>query len=122
MTTNQPSNPAPTGLRQLATRRALRSLVRRPRWFFMNLRQGPEFLRERRMDTGIEPFRRHVEPEPEAVAETLGIDAPSYERAVSDLWMPEMDPDEPLSTYNARRELLRLVGGIVKLMKPQAMV
>jgi predicted ATPase/DNA-binding CsgD family transcriptional regulator len=72
MTTNQPTNPAPTGVRQLATRRALRSLVRRPRWFLTNLRQGPEFLRERRMDTGVEAFGSHVKPEAEAVARTLG--------------------------------------------------
>ena len=122
MTTNQPSNPAPTGLRQLATRRALRSLVRRPRWFLTNLRQGPEFLRERRMDTGVDAFARHVQPEAEAVGRTLGIDPRDYERAVADLWMPEMDPDEPLSTYNARQELLRLVGGIIRLTEPRAMV
>jgi predicted O-methyltransferase YrrM len=33
-----------------------------------------------------------------------------------------MDPAEALSTYNARLELLRLVGGIVTLIKPRAMV
>lgn len=122
MNTNQPRNPAPQGIRQLATRRALRSLVRRPRWFLTNLRQGPEFLRERRKDTGVAPFRRYVKPEAEAVAAALGVEPASYDRVVADLWMPEMDPDQPLSTYNARQELLRLVGGLIKLMKPRTMV
>jgi predicted O-methyltransferase YrrM len=122
MTTNQPIDPAPQGLRQLATKRALRTLIRRPRWFFTNIRQGPEFLRERRMDTGVEPFRDYVEPEAEAVAAALGLDSAAYEAAVADLWIPEPDPDEPLSTYNAREELLRVVGGIVKLIRPRTMV
>jgi predicted O-methyltransferase YrrM len=122
MTTNQPRDPAPQGVRQLVTRRAMRSLVRRPRWFLSNLRQGPEFLRERRKDTGVGPFRRYVQPEGEAVATTLDVEPRSYEQAVAGLWMPEIDPDEPLSTYNARQELLRLVGGVIKLIKPKAMV
>jgi predicted O-methyltransferase YrrM len=122
VTTNEPSKPAPQGLRQLATRRALRSLVRRPRWFLANLRQGPEFLRERGKDTGVEPFRRHVKPEADAVALALDVDPRSYEHVVADLWTPEIDPNEPLSTYNARHELLRVVGGVIKLMKPRTMV
>lgn len=100
----------------------MRSLLRRPRWFLTNLRQGPEFLRERRLDTGIERFRQYVEPESAAVAAALEVDRADYERAVADLWMPEIDPDEPLSTYNAREELLRIVGGIVKLTRPRTMV
>jgi predicted O-methyltransferase YrrM len=122
MTTNQPLDPAPQGLRQLATRRAMRTLVRRPRWFFANLKQGPEFLRERRMDTGIDAFAEYVEPEDEAVAAALGVDRDAYATAIANLWMPEADPDEPLSTYNAREELLRLVGAIVRLVQPATMV
>lgn len=122
MSTNEPRKPAPQGVRQLATRRAMRTLVRRPKWFLINLRQGPEFLRDRRRDTGVEPFARYVKPEAEAVAAVLGIDADDYERAVAGLWMPVPDPDEPLSTYNARAELLRIMGAIVALMRPRVMV
>ena len=100
----------------------MRTLVRRPRWFFANLKQGPEFLRERRMDTGIDAFAEYVEPEDEAVAAALGVDRDAYATAIANLWMPEADPDEPLSTYNAREELLRLVGAIVKLVQPATMV
>jgi predicted O-methyltransferase YrrM len=100
----------------------MRTLVRRPRWFFTNLRQGPEFLLDRRRDTGVEPFLEFVRPESEAVASVLGVEPDEYLRSTEGLWMPEPDPTEPLSTYNARQELLRVVGGVVKLMCPHVMI
>ena len=62
--TNQTRRRAPReGLRQLATREAMRTLVRSPRWFFKNLRQGPEFLLDRRHAASPEDFAEHIEPE-----------------------------------------------------------
>lgn len=114
--------PPREGVRQLATREALRTLVRRPRFFLRNVAQGPEFLRDRRRDVGIEAFAHHVRPEADAVAAVLGVEAADYEAAARDLWIPTPDADEPLSVWNAREELLRLVGGVVALMRPERMV
>jgi predicted O-methyltransferase YrrM len=122
MSTNQPEKPAPMGFRQLFTRRAMRTLFRSPRWFFLQLRQGPEFLLDRPRDTGAGPFRDLTEADGDAVAAVAGLSAADYERAVADLWMPPPRPDEPLSIYNAREELLRIVGGIVRLTKPERVV
>jgi predicted O-methyltransferase YrrM len=36
--------------------------------------------------------------------------------------LPSADPNEPLSVWNAREELLRIVGTIIELMRPAVMV
>lgn len=110
------------GLRQLATRAALRTLRRRPGFFFRNLRQGPEFLRDRRLQTGSAPYRHMARPEAAAAATVLGVQPAVYERAVAELWVPEPDPNEPLSVWNAREELLRVVGAIVRVSRPRVMI
>jgi predicted O-methyltransferase YrrM len=110
------------GVRQLFTRRAMRTLVRSPRWFFSQLRQGPEFLLDRPRDTGIAAFRDIAEPEADAVAAVAGVSGEDYERVTATLWTPPAQPDEPLSIYNAREELLRIIGGLVALTRPRVMV
>jgi predicted O-methyltransferase YrrM len=121
--TNQTRRRPPReGIRQLATREAMRTLVRRPRWFFANLRQGPEFLRDQRLEMPAEQFAEHLTTEAAAVAAVLGVEESEYERARAGLWIPQPDPDEPLNVWNAREELLGLVGAIVRLMRPRVMV
>lgn len=114
--------PPREGLRQLATRAALRTLVRRPRWFAKNLRQGPEFLRDRRHAAPPERFAEYIEPEAAAVAGLLGITEARYEAARAAVWIPDADPDEPLTAWNAREELLGLAAAIVRLVRPAVMV
>ncbi len=119
------SSPAPTprtGLRQLTTASAWRSLVHRPRSFLRNLLQGPEFLLDRRHHTGVEPFRAIAKSEPEAVCEALGIELGQYEALISELWTPEADSTDPLSAWNARDQLLRIVGATVQCLRPEVMV
>ena len=121
--TNQTRRRAPReGLRQLATREAMRTLVRSPRWFFKNLRQGPEFILDRRHAASPERFAEHIKPEAAAVAAVLGVDEAAYSQARGTLWIPQADPDEPLSIWNAREELLGLVGAIVTLARPAVMI
>ena len=124
MATNQTRRRPPReGLRQLATREALRTLVRRPGYFFKNLRQGPEFLLDRRHAASPEHFAaEHITTEAAAVAAVLGVQERDYEQARASLWIPEPDPDDPLNVWNAREELLGLVGTVVKLMRPAVMV
>jgi predicted O-methyltransferase YrrM len=110
------------GIRQFGTLDAVRTLVRRPRLFFAQVRQGPEFLLDKRRKTGAEPFLHLVKPEPEAASAVLGVDPGEYERVVEGLWTPTRDPDEPLSFYGGRDALLRLVGAIVKLTRPRVVV
>jgi predicted O-methyltransferase YrrM len=110
------------GIRQFASRDALRTLVRRPRWFFAQARQGPEFLLDKRRKTGAEPFLDLVKPEPEAASAVLGLEPGEYERVVESLWTPTRDPDELISFYGGRDALLRLVGAIVKLTQPRVVV
>lgn len=114
--------PPREGIRQLATREALRTLVRRPRWFVKNLRQGPEFLLDRRHAAPPERFAEYIEPEAAAVAGLLGVPEADYAAARAEVWLPEADPEEPLNVWNAREELLRLVGAVVRLARPAVMV
>jgi predicted O-methyltransferase YrrM len=114
--------PPREGVRQLATREAMRTLVRSPRWFFKNLRQGPEFLLDRRHAAAPDRFAEHIKTEPAAVAAALGVQESDYERARASLWIPTPDPDEPRNVWNAREELLGLVGAVVRLMRPAVMV
>lgn len=123
MTTNQTHRRPPReGVRQLVTREAMRTLLKRPRWFFTNLRQGPEFLLDKRRETSPESYARYITSEAEAIMAVLGVSESAYEEAAASLWAPEPDPDEPLSVWNAREELLRLVGAVVKLARPAVMV
>jgi predicted O-methyltransferase YrrM len=121
--TNQTRRRPPReGVRQLVTREALRTLVRSPRWVAKNMRQGPEFLLDRRRKTSPERFAEHIKTEAAAVAAVLGVDERAYELARESLWIPQPDPDEPLNVWNAREELLAMVGTVVKLMRPAVMV
>lgn len=123
MPTNQTHRRPPReGMRQLVTREAMRTLIRRPRWFFTNLRQGPEFLLDKRRETSPAAFADLIVTEAEAVAGVLDVSEAAYEEARAALWTPQPDPDEPLSVWNAREELLRLVGTVVGLAKPAVMV
>jgi predicted O-methyltransferase YrrM len=114
--------PPRKGLRQLATREAMRTLIRQPRWFFKNLRQGPEFLLDRRHAASPDSFAEYIEPESAAVAAVLGVEEQACVEARRALWIPQPDPDEPLNVWNAREELLGLVGVIVSLSRPAVMV
>lgn len=122
--TNQTRRRPPReGLRQLATREALRTLVRNPRVFIKNLRQGPEFLLDRRNAAAPADFApEHITTEAAAIAAVLGVEEADYEQARAALWIPQPDPDEPLNVWNAREELLGLVGTIVALLRPAVMV
>jgi hypothetical protein len=110
------------GARQFATLDALHTLVRRPRWFFAQVRQAPEFLLDKRRKKGAESFLDLVRPESEVASEMLGLEPGEYERVVESLWMPRGDPDEPINFYGGRGGLLRLLGAIVKLGRPRIVV
>src|SRR4051794_31469155 len=115
--------PPPAGLRQLATRGAMRTLVRSPRWFLANLRQGPEFLRDQRREQPPSAFgAEFITTEAAAVASVLQVPDSAYRDAIGHVMIPEADPDEPLSVWNAREELLRVVGTLVTIMRPDVMV
>jgi predicted O-methyltransferase YrrM len=45
-----------------------------------------------------------------------------YVQAAGSVWIPDPDPDDPRSAWNARLELLRMVGAIVRLSRPATMV
>jgi D-inositol-3-phosphate glycosyltransferase len=121
--TNLPHpSPPPEGVRGLATRAAMRNLVRRPGWFARNLLQGPEYLLDKRRRTGVGPFRHLVEPEADAVCAVVGADREEYARALEGLWIPQADPEEPLTAWNARVELLRVLGAVVRLLRPRVMI
>jgi predicted O-methyltransferase YrrM len=122
MPTNYSRRPAREGLRQLLTVEAMRTLIRDPAVFLANIRQGPEFLRDRKRKQALVEVAEYVEPEAEAVGAVLEIDEERYEAAARETWLPAADPDDPLSIWNAREELLRIVGTIVRLTQPAVMV
>jgi len=109
-------------VRQLFTAAALRTLVRDPAVFWANVRQGPEFLRDKRRQCDLSELDEYIEPEPQAVRAVTGVDKARYRAASGEIWLPPADPDDPLSVWNAREELLRIVGTIVKLNRPAVMV
>jgi predicted O-methyltransferase YrrM len=109
-------------MRQLLTVAALRTLFRSPAVFWANIRQGPEFFRDRGRQQDPAEVARYTEPEAVAVSAVLEIDAPSYRAASRETWLPAADPSDPLSVWNAREELLRVVGTIVRLTRPAVMV
>ena len=110
------------GLAQLFSRAALDSLVHQPKWFLLNVLQAPRWWLDQRKAVPPETFREHFAAEAEAVSAVLGSSEDEYRAAVDSLWRPERDSDEPLSVWTARNELLNLVGGIVKLMRPTVVV
>jgi predicted O-methyltransferase YrrM len=110
------------GIRQFGTLDAVRTLVRRPRFFFAQVRQGPEFLIDKRRQTGVEPFLDLATSEPEVASALLGLAPGEYERVVEGLRTPTRDPDEPLSFYGASAGLLRLLTAIVKVTRPRVVV
>ena len=116
------ARPPVEGPRQLLTRAAVRTLLRSPRTFLANLRQGPEFVRDRRREADPESFWSDFREEGEAVAVVTGAEPAAARAAMASLWLPEADPDEPLNVWNARGELLRIAGAIVALERPQVMV
>jgi predicted O-methyltransferase YrrM len=116
------AQPPREGLRQLATRRAVRSAVRRPRWFLLNLRQGFEFLRDRRRKSSPLALSRHIVSESDAASTTLGISEAAYLSLAEQVWVPSGDVDEPLSVWNARDELLRIVAVAVRVLQPKVVV
>src|SRR3954454_8820932 len=65
--TNFSERPAREGLRQLLTVAAFRTLIRDPAVFLANMRQGPEFLRDRGRKQDLAEVEEYVEPEAEAV-------------------------------------------------------
>ena len=101
---------------------ALRTLVRNPRVFVANVRQGPEYLRDRRRVLDLSAVEEYLEPEAKAVASVLGIDQSLYDSAARETWLPDADPADPLSVWNARAELLRIVGTITRLTRPEVLV
>ena len=112
-----------TGPRQLFTREAVRSFRRNPRFFLANLAQGPQWLLDtHRRQVPRDTYAEHFVAERDAVAAVLGVDPAEYDAALAKLWRPQPDPDEPLSVWNAREELLNLVGTVVALMRPAVMV
>jgi predicted O-methyltransferase YrrM len=122
MATNFSERPPKEGVRQLLTRSALRTLVRSPGVFLANMRQGPEFFRDSRRRQDLAAVEQYVETEAEAVCAVLEIDRARYEAASRETWIPTADPGDPLSVWNAREELLRMVGTIVELVRPAVMV
>jgi predicted O-methyltransferase YrrM len=121
-TTNFSKHPARQGLRQLLTVAALRTLIHDPAVFLANLRQGPEFFLDRRRKQDLAEIEEYIEGEAKAVSSVLGIDESRYQAASCETWLPPADPNDPLSAWNAREELLRMVGTIVKLMRPAVVV
>jgi predicted O-methyltransferase YrrM len=105
-------------MRQLFTVGALRTLIHEPKVFLANLRQGPEYFRDRRRRQNLSEVGEYVEPEAKAVGAVLEIDEAIYQTAASETWLPRADPRDPLTVWNARAELLRIVGTIVRLTKP----
>ena len=110
------------GLRQLLTLKAMQTLVRRPTVFFANVRQGPQWLLDRRKAAPPERFREHFVSGAEAVAQVLGVAMGEYDAAVGALWKPARDPSEPFTVWAARDELLDLVGAVVAIMRPRVVV
>lgn len=123
MSTNEPvTRPPREGVGQLFTRAALRTLVRSPGVFARNLMQGPEFLRDRRREADPATFADRFATEAEAVAAAAGVEEARAAAAIGSLWLPEPDLSDPLTAWNARAELLRVVGGLVALMRPAVAV
>ncbi len=120
--TNISERPPKEGLRQLLTIEALRTLIRNPRVFIANIRQGPEFIRDQRRRHDLAGLEEFIEPEASAVAAVLEIEPSAYEAAAKQTWLPTADPKDPLTVWNARAELLRIVGTITTLMKPEVLV
>jgi predicted O-methyltransferase YrrM len=109
-------------MNQLLTVAALRTLIRNPAVFWANIRQGPEFFRDRRRQQDPTEVARYIESEAVAVSAVLEIDESRYRAASYETWFPSADPNDPLSVWNAREELLRMVGTIVRLTRPAVMV
>jgi predicted O-methyltransferase YrrM len=101
---------------------ALRTLIRSPRVFLANIRQGPEFFRDRRHSQDLSEVQEYIEPEAKAVASVLEIDESLYESASTEIWLPTGDPTDPLTVWNARVELLRIVGTTTRLTQPDVVV
>src|SRR5215211_489644 len=110
------------GIGQLATRAAARNLLRRPRFFLRNVRLAPRFYMDKRRVAGVEPFREYLRSESEAVSAVLGLPAAECERELREVWLPRPNPDDPLTAWNARDELLRMIGAIVKRAPVRVMI
>jgi predicted O-methyltransferase YrrM len=110
------------GIGQLATRAAARNLLRRPRFFFRYALLAPRFYLDKRRVTGVAPFREHLRSESEAVSAVLGLSAAECERELEEVWLPRPDPDDPLTAWNARDELLRMIGAIVNRAPVRVMI
>jgi predicted O-methyltransferase YrrM len=116
-------NEAPKGgLGQLFSPAALSGLVHEPKWFLLNVLQAPRWWLDQRKAVPPERFREHFVTEAEAVSAVLGVSQAEYQASADGLWRPERDPAEPLSLWNARNELLNVVGAVVSLMKPKVAV
>jgi predicted O-methyltransferase YrrM len=119
---NEAYEPAKEGISQLFTRRAVRSFLRQPRFFVANLRQGPQWMLDKRREVSVDVFKDHWVSEAEAVCAVTGASADDYRRVRPEIWRPAADPNEPLAVWNAREELQNVVGGLIKLLRPAVMV
>jgi predicted O-methyltransferase YrrM len=57
-----------------------------------------------------------------AVSAILGVPEDAYHTSVTSLWTPQRDPAEPRELWAARKELIKLIGGLVSLMRPNVVV
>ena len=114
--------PPKEGVRQLFTLAAVRSSIRAPRWFLANLRQGPEWVRSRQHPLDPGALDKFGVSETTAGARVLGLSESRYRDLAAAVWIPEPDPHDPLAVWNARREMLRLVGVAVRELRPAVVV
>lgn len=125
--TDQPTNvttsaPPKSGFRQFLTMAALRSSIRAPRWVIANLRQGPEYLRTRAHPLDPQALEEFGVDEAVAGASSFDVSETDYARLAADVWIRAPDPADPLAVWNARREMLRLVGVAVRVARPAVVV
>ncbi len=121
--TNISESPPKEGLRQLLTIEALRTLIRNPRVFIANIRQGPEFIRDQRRRHDLAGLEEFIEPEAKRCGRRVGDRALRVRGSgEADLASEPRTSKDPLTVWNARAELLRIVGTITTLMKPAVLV
>jgi GT2 family glycosyltransferase len=112
-----------SGSLSLKLRGLAKRAVRHPQWAVESAR----LARGRgRMEAEFDAFRlaafeELIGGEPEVMASVLGISTEEYRRLASELWTPH-EPGHGIELWDARDALLRIVGVVVRVLRPERMV
>src|SRR4051794_13957140 len=107
-------------LRQLPG--VVRRGVRHPRWLAENVRLALDRRRETRRDFALADYDELIAEPAVAVAAVVGGSENDYHDAVTRRWPAGRDERDGQRIWDAREELLEIVGAVVALARPAVVV